>query len=851
MANWSNNKYYVDVSKYDNIDEILYEFMANTVTNASKSSGEIANSYWGLGMLNVVVPKTEAMIMSQAAELEQLAINDVTAIKFKSKAKKFSQNYNGNVDIETLNEITGGELNKILAFTLNTSIKTKLTTETLKKKIITLLKSSQNYNEEIINKLTKNNLEDIISLFEDFKIYFKEDFIKNKEDRLLMIKSNPEFKKAVVELDSAIKEENENRNKENKLEELDINLNNFNNNYNFDAIIFCGNSIISDEIKSGLPSFMSKYSANWKSLRSEVDVVSTIISNTSIAKDLLFDTNKLAWKASNEYAEAIEELEKNPKISSEERNNLLNQKEMEFVVRSMISTIEFNTFPEIYIHTIINKRDQENGKGDSKDKYLEKYREDFYNRLNSLYKSEDQRAIFENYDSSKLISGFCNIMLHKDTGEYSIQIDEKMAIPFIKNEIKEISYELIKVQLNNIMKKNNISPEKIKIINEKLIENFNEKRLIDKKSIEQSKNDFKSQFQLVMKKAHPELENEKFEQYNKVLSNILNKIDQKYELLMNGVEKIDNKMMLSLHYELKKELKTVFNNENPKLLYSDEVNKVIKNIYEYMNLTNLNIDKDKKMFANIEIILTEQLGKDETKKIIDSDEITTENLRKIHHLLSKDLHSDIIRNLTNVGKSIANFIKGNNFKNICATEDLKSKLLIDKKTKTFFTEQLSRGVYDNKEQHGTVKYQKRAEEIYSKLESTLGIGREYVKLCIEATCKLDKRGIDSFIFLTKFKYSKPEILDNDHKELFNEEYKLKESIIKDMNNGLNKLLVSNVNNEIIEKYISNYEMLMNFKTQILQNKNVEISKIFLKTIEKSIKEIDDSIKKEKDINIDK
>lgn len=840
MAKWENSKYYVDVSKYESLDEILYEFMAITTTNASKTTEEIARSYWGLGMLNVVVPKTEAMIMSQAAELEQLSINDITAIKFKDKSKEFLSNYS--IDnkqlIEHLNNITDNEFSKILAYTLNTSLKVKLTPELLKKRVETLLKTSQNYSEEKFNKIKNTDYKSMIEVFESFKSFFREDFIKNKSDRLLMIKSNPDVKNAVLGLVEAIQE----KNKSNiKIEELDVNIENLKSDYNFDSLIFCGNSIISDEIKSGFATLKSKYSANWKSLKSKVDVVSTIIANTYIANDLLFDTNKEAWKASNEYKELNQKL-LNSTLTEEERKQLAFDYEKNFVVRMVKSTIEFNTFPEIYIHTIINKREQDKVLNNT---LLQKYKKEYFNRLESLYESEEQRNVFLNYNNTQRICDFCNIMLHKGSGEYSVQVDEKMALPYLKNEIKEINYELMLIQINQIMKDKNISEKDIQEINDQLILNFHSERLISIENIKQSKEDFKSQFKFLIYKSHQELINNQYAE--EIVLKVFESIDNKYNKIINNFQNIDNNTMLGIHYEIKQSLKEVFNKAKPKLLYAQDVNKLIKNIYEYMDLNNLIIDKNKIMFSNIENILTNKLGKEITKEILSSDEITTQNLRKIHHIISNELQTEVVRNLTNVGKSIAGFIHGSAFRNICATEDLKSKLLIDKENKKYFTEQLSRGVYDNKELKGTKKYNEKQEQIYTNLSKTLNIGREYIKLCVENTDKLNNIGINSFDFLTKFKYNNPEIISNDNIDNIKKEYEIKESLIKDLNEGLKKLIDKKSNKEEIENFISTVEMLITVKTQLCLNKNIKINKI----IEKQLIEEKNKILKEERIKIKK
>lgn len=834
MAKWENGKYYVDISKYTSLDEILYEFMAITTTNASKTTEEIARSYWGLGMLNVVVPKTEAMIMSQAAELEQLSINDITAIKFKDKSKEFLKNYSiaNEQIIEHLNNITDNEFSKILAFSLNTSLKVKLTPEVLKKRVETLLKTSQNYSEEKFKKIKMSDYKSMLEVFESFKEFFREDFIQNKSDRLLMIKSNPDVKQAVLGLVEEIKEKNR---LGFKIEELDVNIENLKSDYNFDSLIFCGNSIISDEIKSGFATLKSKYSANWKSLKSKVDVVSTIIANTYIANDLLFDTNKEAWKASNEYKELKQKLNNSEFNTEEEKKDLELEYERNFVVRMIKSTIEFNTFPEIYIHTIINKREQDNVLDNTS---LQKYKKDYFKRLENLYQSEEQRNVFLNYNNTQRICDFCNIMLHKGTGEYSVQVDEKMALPYIKNEIKEINYELMLIQINKIMKDKNIQEEYIKEINEKCILNFHNIRLMDIENIYKSKEDFKSQFKFLIYKSHPELINNKYTE--EIILKVCDSIDNKYNSIANNLQKIDNNTMLGIHYEIKQSLKEVFNKSKPKLLYAQDVNKLIKNIYEYMDLSNLIIDKNKELFSNIENILSEKLGKEIAKEILSSDEITTQNLRKIHHIISNELQTEVIRNLTNVGKSIAGFIYGSAFRNICATEDLKSKLLIDKENKKYFTEQLSRGVYDNKEIKGTKKHNEKQEEIYTKLSKTLNIGREYIKLCFENTDKLNSIGVNSFDFLTKFKYNKPEIISNDNIENIKKEYEIKEDLIKDLNIGLKKLLDKKTNKEEIENYISTIETLITVKTQLILNKNTKMNK----TIEKQLIEEKNKILKE-------
>lgn len=843
MKNQEENKYYIDVSKYNNLDEIMYDFIIKIISNSSKSDKDLARSYWGLGVLDVVVPKTEAMFMSQAAELEQLAITDITALSFKERAKEFLLNkFKNNNFSENIKTVSEKDVNKILAYLLNSNMNVKITDKNFIKKIKTLFEASQTVDPTFIKSISKQDIKQIVELTEEFRQYFKDYFLKNEEKRLIMAKSNPEVKSAVVKLYEAIESENLKRGQDKKLNNLDINIENFKSNYNFDSIIFCGMaSIITDEIKSGLPSFMSKYSANWKGLEHLVDVVSTIIANTSIANDILFNTTKEQWLNSIEYKELQEKLNSGELKSEKDREEYAYKQEEEFVIRKMSSTIEFNTFPEIYIHTIINRRSE-----------LEKaYAKKYEDKLSKL--SPEHQDILKNYNSNDIIKDFCNIMYHKDTEKYSIQIDERIAIPYIQNEIKEINFSLIVSNINNVLENFNIDENTKNEINNSLKINFEENNKISIEDLEKSKEDLKTQFLLLFSNAEKP-KNISENRIKTIKESVGGKLEETFNNLVKALEdwkNIDNRAALYIHNELKKCIKEEFSGHTQKVLYAEQVNKLIKNIYENMDLTLLKIDKNKQMFKKIETILVKNgITTDKAKEIMEFDGISTSNIMKVQTIIMNELQGEIQKNLSNVAKSITKFIHGNFFKNVCGFEDFSLKHLYSKSQKVYFTEQLSRGTYDVLWDNNKNNSEK--EKAYESLENTLNIGKEFIKLCKEKTKELDKvfngdKKTNTFNLLDEFRHNaKPEIASKVEKEKFEKEYQLKESIIKDLNKNLDILLSQKrVSKDKIKDLF--FETKLLYQTQITLLKDdptpnkVNKCKEIIKESEKNIKEIISSI----------
>lgn len=843
MKNQEENKYYIDVSKYNNLDEIMYDFIIKIISNSSKSDKDLARSYWGLGVLDVVVPKTEAMFMSQAAELEQLAITDITALSFKERAKEFLLNkFKNNNFSENIKTVSEKDVNKILAYLLNSNMNVKITDKNFIKKITTLFEASQTVDPTFIKSISKQDIKQIVELTEEFRQYFKDYFLKNEEKRLIMAKSNPEVKSAVVKLYEAIESENLKRGQDKKLNNLDINIENFKSNYNFDSIIFCGMaSIITDEIKSGLPSFMSKYSANWKGLEHLVDVVSTIIANTSIANDILFNTTKEQWLNSIEYKELQEKLNSGELKSEKDREEYAYKQEEEFVIRKMSSTIEFNTFPEIYIHTIINRRSE-----------LEKaYAKKYEDKLSKL--SPEHQDILKNYNSNDIIKDFCNIMYHKDTEKYSIQIDERIAIPYIQNEIKEINFSLIVSNINNVLENFNIDENTKNEINNSLKINFEENNKISIEDLEKSKEDLKTQFLLLFSNAEKP-KNISENRIKTIKESVGGKIEEIFNNLVKALEdceNIDNKAALYIHNELKKCIKDEFSGHTQKVLYAEQVNKLIKNIYENMDLTLLKIDKNKQMFKKIETILVKNgIPPEKAKEIMEFDGISTSNIMKVQTIIMNELQGELQKNLSNVAKSITKFIHGNFFKNVCGFEDFSLKHLYSKSQKVYFTEQLSRGTYDVLWDNNKNNSEK--EKAYESLENTLNIGKEFIKLCKEKTKELDRvfngdKKTNTFNLLEEFRHkAKPEIANKVEKEKFEKEYQLKESIIKELNKNLDILLSQKrVSKDKIKDLF--FETKLLYQTQITLLKDdptpnkVNKCKEIIKESEKNIKEIISSI----------
>lgn len=838
MKKNEDNKYYIDVSKYNNLDEVMYDFIIKIISNSSKSDKDLARSYWGLGVLDVVVPKTEAMFMSQAAELEQLAITDITALSFKERAKEFLLNKFKNKQFsEQIKTVSEKDVNKILAYLLNSNMNVKITDKNFIKKITTLFEASQTVDPNFIKSISKNDIQQIVELTEEFRDYFKNYFLKNEEKRLIMVKSNPEVKSAVVKLYNLIEKENLNRNNDNKLNNLDINIENFKSDYNFDSIIFCGKaSIITDEIKSGLPSFMSKYSANWKGLEHFVDVVSTIIANTSIANDILFNTTKEQWLNSIEYKELQEKL-LSGKLTEKEKEFYSYKQEEEFVIRKMRSTIEFNTFPEIYIHTIIHRRAE-----------LEQAYEDKYLlKLNQL--SKDHQEILKKYKANDIIKDFCNIMYHKDTEKYSIQIDERIAIPYIQNEIKEINFSLIISNINNVLTNFNIDENTKNEINKSLKINFEENNKISIIDLEKSKEDLKTQFLLLFSNSEiPKNISER--RINSIKKTISEDIDNNFKNLVSALSEekmVDNRAALYIHNELKACIKNEFKNHNQKVLYSDQVNKLIKNIYENMDLNLLKIDKNKQMFKQIENILIKNgISKNMAKEMMEFDGISTSNIMKVQTIIMTELQGELQKNLSNVAKSITKFIHGNFFKNVCGFEDFSLKHLYSKSQRVYFTEQLSRGTYDVLWDNNKNNIEK--EKAYESLESTLNIGKEFIKLCKEKTNDLDKifngdKKTNTFNLLDGFRHqAKPERATKMEQIKFEKEYQLKESIIKDLNKNLDVLLnQKNVNKDKIKDLFFETKLLYQTQISLLKddptpNKLIKCQEI-IKESENNIKEL--------------
>ena len=833
----SDYKYYIDLSNKESLQEIMFEFIFKALDNASKTNKEIANSYWGLGMLSVVVPRNNAMIMSSAADLEQLAINDVTAINLKNKAINF---LNNNDKTTELNINLKGELYKILAYIINTTSKKedftidkKLSDESKKikqKKINTLIENkieylfkAGGYSDNQINEIQKNeNLQELLKLIPEFYDFVKEDYLKTPENSLFMVKSNQGLQEGVFLLNQEIIKENKKREK--KIESLKIKEDYFNGEYNYDSIIFYGNQISTDEVKSGLPTLFSKYSANLKCLQNTVDLVTLIIANTTLSNHILFDMDKKLWKLSYEYKKAQEELKslsENNILSQEEIYKIETKSEQDFIIRMIVSSIDFNTFPEAFLQTIIKTIDEEEHSKNIDVKYKVK-----------------QNKVMKTYEKSEIILDFCSIVKHPGK-QYTLQIDEKIALIYIKNEAKKINYKLMITNLNEELDKikPKITTDLKKQINNDFTKNLNDNLLVDINKIFISKEDFKSQLGYFLEDS--EFSNK--EQTFKIISDNIDKTYKEYFKNFNkSINGLNNTEMLELHSLIKANIKTYFNNQKDKNKVDPKiVNILIKNIYEYMNLDNLKIDENRVMFNNVNNILNKYIDKNLVSEILKNEEL---NPRKLPFDLANLISKDLIKNLTNVAKSMSNIVRGNVFRNICGGE---SEIL--KLNRCDFTKGLARGNYNIPERNDH-NYIEKKESKLEKLSKTTQIGKEYLRFCYDFTEKLEVRGINSQQVIQPLFYKNNQDSINSIKELEREEnnrrvQKIDEKLLH-YNTFIHEVIDTDIDNEELEELFQ----IINNIVKISQNKKQSKTDIFY--IESLTEDANKIVQKYKNIEIE-
>lgn len=832
----ARERYEQVIDNNTNIDEIMYMFAMKAISEAGIKSSEMAESYWGMSLSGITIAKTNLTQNKIATDLEQGAINDVTKITFLRKAKEFlKQNKSVLKDSSIIRE---QDIAKIFAFVHQiTTTQQSINEATLihclellfenaenKNQIIELLSEKKTiYDENLKKNINVYNatLQNLLKEVESFKKFYKEDFIKNKNDRLILVKSNESLQAGIKKLVLDIDKHNKNTQNK-KIENINLNRDYFNGKYNFDSILIHGNTILADEIKSGMSQLTSKYSANHKNIKNKIDALTMILANTSIAGEILFDVDKKAWKASNEYRDF-----KNQKDQSEENKDKFYTS---FVERIIMSTLNISTIPEIYVHTIINKDRFKPYTIQLKEAGLDK---SLVKTLNSYTEEVDLKH--------KLIQNFCQINGHVDS--YSIQITQKLAMPYIDNEVREINYfAMVEKTIENIKSEyklqNKVFPKKEESeLLKKLYENYEAHNKISYKDIYTTIQDFKAQFEYLIENNHSEIFYDK--DYNEILDkkNLFDKVHEKinesfdekileiynrnnnvaFEQLTQSQKntvKLTNFEMIDIHYRMRENLKEVIGIKGEKLLKADAINILTKNIYEYMDLNKLLVDKDKQMF-NIEKIINNQTPKlgISYKQLLEKESVSTQNPIKIQKVKNELLMGELNRNLSNIAKSMAEFTSGNVFRNLCAGTNWGNKTLKSKDGKLDFIQCLARGRFDEKPEMSNEQLNNVRNYKYDVISRTTGLGVGFVKLCSEITAQLEKEKVNSYDVLKIFAYSNSE---NKPTEIEGKLFNFKEEVFSEMINTI----MSIEHKEIVNKKEVYLDILNKYSELIQKNERL-------------------------------
>lgn len=435
----------------------LGKFILKQFKNRYNDPEDTIMSYKGLKTFDIFTTKIKA-VNTAATFVENARVDDTNAVSLQtnitpiilkelSKNKEFLNIKNG--------ILTEKQNNVLISMIINQGFNKNLINKTLE--VFMREYNIDKQNKEVLEQYLSNENIDII------ENQFLETFEKEPNNFILLIKPNKSIKK---ELKAIVSENNE-------IPELTESINNIDDEYNMDTLVFAGNTVFADETKAGIDSATTKFYANLKNIKSEMDFLTVIAISSDTIKQIIEDVSDEDFKASFEYQNFSKVL-KNP-------NYKLNDKEeaelrLQFYTRLIRNAIDINTFPEIITHLLISRTHLESLKLNNEQDIINKYQIRFPNISSYLSILNENVEIDENIkkminkkdEEVNILSKY--IPIYGKNEEYSIQVNSKLGQVFLKNEVKYINLKLmerdilesplltndIKMELENIKNKSNI-----------------------------------------------------------------------------------------------------------------------------------------------------------------------------------------------------------------------------------------------------------------------------------------------------------------------------------------------------------------------------------------------------------
>lgn len=802
----------IDIKDGVTLDEIMYKLSCELMENTTTSSdlNKFVKSFHGSTLISLTIPKNNVSIGTAGADVEQMSTYDIQVQSIKGKVQKYRELNKEDQEIEILDQLCKGNLNKILNFYLQNTINKEVSTTKHSIKSITnnlkmLLKESKDFRDsaEDLDWVLEQAAEVIIEYGNDFKKFYKKDFIDNPQDRFIIVKSNIEAKNFVQQTINEINKFN--KTATNKIDSIDVIEDYLDDSYNYDCLIMIGNTILSDEIKAGFPEWASKYEANWKSLQDNVSLITAISANSGMLKELVFDMDKELWKNSNEY-----------KIYKELSNGVENVKleseyELKFINRFLNSTIDITTFPEVYLSAIINREAKYKNSNDIDKQYNES--------IDKKIVSKDARNIIKEYKKDQsFIKSFCNIHNNNKDRVYSIQIDYKIALPYIQNEVRELNFKMFKNNLLKGLKEQGVDNLTIKNnskVFDKLLLQHNK---VKKENIYLSTDDFLRQLSYNVKRAG-------FEGKDNVITELREKLNQELKSIKNDLTSLEN-------CELQAKIKNMTNKTLQDLggIKSENARNIIKNTYSMMELTLQETDKDRTLFGEaIKILqkIKEEYPLININEILSKDNVTTQNDGKAHVKINQLIEKNTIDNMSQVASNIYEFQKDGFFNKLTACRDYKEIAMKSNNNNLNFYEELARGIYKFGDGNNNTPI--------NKLSESLQLKKSWIKLCNEF------KQTDNQQFINTFKDIIASVKDDE-----NNKYKDSKNILKIEDKIIDKIIDDHPNKENLPslKYMLKIEEIMKMEKYLLKEIPKDLEEQLNIDIKNKYKEID-QIKPEK------